>query len=252
MKYFLLFVFLLSACQTPPPVRQRTDLDVKQFWSEQEKRTKAFESYAAKMDLRYQGKEESVSGKGKVFVSPEGLRMELQDPLGRLHYVLLSKKNQVTACYPREHIAYQDVKNGKKYFERFLGFELSVEELRLFWLGILGLSAKLSPFQWEESSGVFTSRFSLNGNHYALEIDPQTGAILKLSVQKNGSEFEVSYREFEKVRNISLAHEVQLEAKQLGTKIEVEWDRISAFPTTSAAHFFEWEEDRKVKKYILK
>lgn len=255
MNRFLLFIipfFLLLGCQHKV-VRTATGLDSKKFWSEQEKRAAAFHSYSAKINLRYQGKEESISGKGNVLVDgTRGVRMELRDPLGRLQYVLTSKKDLVTALYPREGLAYSDTQKGIKYFEHMLGLALTVDDLRLLWLGILNSSAHLSSFEWSEADADYVASVSQNGSDYHLEINPDTAAIMKLNVKKGSSTFQVSYAEFEGERGISLAHEVQFESKDQGTKIEVEWDKFQTFPVDAPSNLFDAEENAKIRKLILK
>lgn len=253
MRVFLIALFFLVGCQQKTVVRHQTGLDGNAFWKEQERRLSAFQNYSAKITLRYKGKKESVSGNGTVLVDPHlGSRMELRDPLGRIHYVLLSKKDTATAYYPRESVAYVDTKKGTRYFERLLGLNLSVEEMRLFWLGILDANAKLTPFEWNEMEGTYSTSFLQGGNEYFLEIHPDTAAIVRLKVKKLGSIFFVHYEEFEKERNIEIAHEVNFESKELGTKIEVEWDHFSAFPKDIKSQAFELEENSKIRKVSLK
>lgn len=252
MKWFLCFLLLLTGCQSPR-ARKQIPFDVKTFWKDQDARFKAFQSYSAKMNLRYRGKDDSVSGKGTVLVDhPAGMRLELHDSLGRLQYVLLSKKEFVTAYYPGERVAYLDAKRGTQYFERVVGLTLSVEELRLLWLGILPFREQKGSFQWDEGEGLYCLTLVYNGLEYQTLIEPENAAIVTLRVKGRASSYGVFYEGFESVNHLAVGHDVQLESKELKTKIEVEWDRISAFPKTAPKNLFDLEENEKVRRVTLK
>jgi outer membrane biogenesis lipoprotein LolB len=257
-------VFVLASCVHKPP-RQPTGLKESEFWKEQTTRSDAVKFLSAKLQLHYQGRSESVRGKGRMLSElPDRMRLELRDPLGRAQYIVAVSGERFTAYYPTQKRAYFDKQSGTAYMKRFLGVGFTFKDLQNLLLGLLPPGAKAEKFDewgWAVAEEVYRGRLTRDGEKLVVDVDPDTGAIRELTWEWKGDVAHVTYGDFapccdgmRKTLNekpIRLAAVVTVGLDRAASKVEAEWDDVTRLDAGMDSEIFSLALPEGVQKVLL-
>lgn len=227
-------LLILVSCVHKPP-RQPSGLKASDFWNDQRLRREAARLLSAKLQLRYQGRSESVSGKGRMLSQlPDHLRLELRDPLGRVQYLVTVNGERFVAYYPTQKRAYLDKQSGAAYMKRFLGVGFTFKDLQSLLLGLLPPGAKAEKFDewgWAGAEEEYRGQLKRDGERLVVDVDPDSAAIRELTWETKSDVAHVTYSDFAPCcggdKSIRLAAVVTVGLGRTASKVEAEWDDIT-------------------------
>lgn len=226
-------LLLLTSCQSVQK-RQPTGLTGNRFLQMQRDRHKSFEKISAKLSMRYDGIKDSVSGKGRLLAGgEERYRLEIRDPLGRLHYLAALSGANFQAQYPRQSRAFVDQQGGKGYLRKVAGIGMDFKSLCELAVGIIPAAWSKKSFdkwEWDDSAGIYRGNSKVGSADVEIEVDGATGSINSLVVKDPATIAEVRYSDLEPCCGGS---EIQ---QSLARVAEVRW------PQSKASFEFEWDD----------
>jgi len=201
-----LVLSFIVACQHAQVYEERP-LDLVLFWKDQKARLSAASDLMGSIQLRFQGPEQSLSGKGVLIThldqsgpAHSKVYLDLKDPLGKVRYQMALKGGKQVAYYPTENLAYLDREVGRKYLRRFVGVDLDFHELQQLWLGAIPaewLAPSWQAWVWDPSLGVYRSRSQDGKVPVEMAINPRNSTIVSMRVVNRGKTFEIHFEDFE-------------------------------------------------------
>ena len=209
------------------------------FWQDQSDRRAFLSGFSGKLKLTYDGKSQSVSGKGRIVGKfPNLFRLELRDPIGRLHYVLTSKGSDLAAYYPRNRQALKDSSSGRLYFRRVLGSPFAFPDLAAFFVGVLPDRwdrKKFSSWAWDPEKGAYRGILEQDSEKLTVWVDSEFVGISAIQWETPAETIDAEYTGFEpcceggdKVKNLfRLASEVRVRIPSQQTAVEVSWSGLT-------------------------
>ena len=248
MRTVLLFVLvgILSACTHLSP-RKPTGLTAGAFWKAQAEKNLRLSSILAKLRLRYETRNEGISGKGRLVTHlPRNLLLELRDPLGRVQYLVALENENFLAYYPSQKKVYVDTQEGKPYLKKFLGFSFSFRDLRALLVGVIPsplVTNQFESWEWKEGEGVYRGKIQKGPLQATCDIDPDTAAIRTFSWVNGEETAKVTYEDFfpccADASNgaFRLAGSVGVHLDKVNSRIEAEWEEVSQFEGKSPELF---------------
>lgn len=233
------------------------------LWKDQNVRRAALTQFSGKLKLAYQGQGQDVSGKGRIVGRQGGqFRLELRDPIGRLHYVLVDTGSEVRVHYPRERVGVEDSTAGEKYFEKNLGERITFAELAAFFLGLLPEGwDKTTPSAWEWDSdlGFFRGSLQKGADSITVWVDSGHAALRRVVWQRAGRAIEARLDDFseccdtqgQRRAGFQLAYEVKVLLDGGDSKAQVSWDSLSkpTQPLPSTAFELKFPAGDRVTRY---
>jgi outer membrane biogenesis lipoprotein LolB len=246
MKNRLLALILLglSSCATHGPIRAFKARPISEvwdlMWKNQEGKRSETTFLKAKIRLEMVEKKRSLSGNGMVLIQPEGLRLELRDPLGRTQYTAaLQGKNKFLAFYPSQNLAYADKAQGARYLKEFLGLGMNFYELKDLWLGLLPFEkgkAQMEKVTSLEEEGQYQVSFRSGELRAEAWVDSETCDLMKLKWQVPGFVVSFEFSDFESCCQDPKTHHslpriarnVLLKTGNSSHEMDLEWEEISA------------------------
>ncbi len=270
MKWLLVAIVLaLSACTHAPvsetkPLVSGPELTTDRFWEEQKERKEETAQISAKVQVSYQGKGgKKVSGNGRLVLQPgERLRLELRDPLGRIHYLAALAGPHFVAHYPRQKLAYVDEKAGAAYVLDFLGIDFSFSDLHSLLLGILPERFTKSSFEtwtFDKEAKVYKGLLTLSDYRVLATVDPQTAALKALELSSKAGKITLDYSVFEVCchgiaasHSVRVAQVVDLKLDRARTSLAIEWEKISPLGEARPEEIFRLEIPEQDQKIVLK
>lgn len=261
----LISLVLLCACTSTPtrPGGQEPgeELTTDRFWQDQKTRALEAAQISAKVHLSYQGKRQKVSGLGRIVTQPEKLRLELRDPLGRIHYLAVLNGSQFTAHYPRQKLAYQDQKFGGAYVLDFLGIDFTFAELHTLLLGILPerLGRRFETWYRDTSDGLYRGILTSGSYRVSAAVDPNTAALKALELASASGKILIAYSAFQPCchgisssSSVRVAQVVDLKLDRAKTALAIEWDKISPLEEQRPDDVYRIEVPEQDQKIVLK
>lgn len=218
------------------------------FWRDQAVRRGFLTSFSGKLKMSYDGKDQEVSGKGRIVGrAPSGFRVELRDPIGRLHYVLVQKGPQFAVHFPRNKQALKEASGGKAYFKKVLGKELGFSDLALLFTGVVPAKwdkAKFESWEWDKSKGAFRGIAQLGDETLTVWVDSGNEALQSLIWEVGGETVEATYRDYDKCcegmrGGFALAYEAKVSLSEQDTAMEVVWESLKRQEVPVAAFDFQ-------------
>lgn len=268
MKWFLAALLLLSACthapvtQAPPPAAG--ELTAERFWEEQKERKEEAAQISAKVRVSYQGRGgKKVSGNGRLVLQPEGrMRLELRDPIGRIHYLAVLSGGHFVAHYPRQKLAYVDDKSGGAYVLDFLGMDFSFAELHSLLLGILPerfAKSTIEAWHLDKEAKVYRGLMTVSDYRVQVSVDPASTALRALELSSKAGKITLDYSAFEPCchgiassRSVRVAQVVDLKLDRARTSLSIEWEKISPLAEARPVDVFNLEIPEQDQKIVLK
>jgi len=256
--FLALVLFVVSACSHTPRA-QPTGLGQAGFWSEQTQRSQEVKLLSGKVRLSYQGRKQSVSGKGRLLSQlPAQARMELRDPLGRVAYVVALNGKKFTAYYPSQKRAFVGEDGGREYFKSSMGLEAGFDELQRMLLGLLPERAGKGPFpnwEWDDGKGAYRADMKRGDTHWHLFIDGKSAALRQVTIESPTETIMVQYSDYgpccgslDSGNQIALASTVQVTMDRAGTAVELQWEDIEKNEAPRGADSFQVTLPEDVKK----
>ncbi len=248
-SYLAVVLLLAAACSHSPTLRTPLrPLMVRDLWEDQSVRRQALGAFTGKLEMSYQGKKQSVSGKGRIWGRHAGMfRVELRDPLGRLHYVLTNQQAELVGYYPRNHQAFRENTGGRVYFRRLLGVSLPLSEMVGLFAGVLPpnwQAVKPLEWEWDLHRGAFRADWEQGGEKLTAWIDSENVAIRSLVWTRKDQTIEVDFSGFENCcegkNSFSLAYEAKVRMPSQNTSVSVEWDSLAPTTQQMAPTVFEY------------
>jgi outer membrane biogenesis lipoprotein LolB len=226
----------LAGCAHRVPL-EPTGLAPSAFWKDQAVRRIQLKRISGRLSLHYEGKKESVTGKGNVVADlPGRMRIELRDPLGRMQYMALLSESRLLAYYPSEKTVYTDSSGGKNYLRHFLGMQLSFDDLQQLFFGILPYSGsgELKGWSWNSTDGTYEATFTAGNRTFTLSVDGKLAALRRLTIESPGQQVAVEYTDFKTCCDVkvvprdapALAREVAVIHEKSKSRIELDWKEI--------------------------
>lgn len=226
---------VLVGCAHHPKVENPIQpLEPSDFARDQTARRAILASVSAKLKMGYEGKKQSVSGKGRLVGNyPGNFRLELRDPLGRLHFVFTQKGENAVAYYPRNKQAARETTSGKTYFKRVIGLGLAFSDLVSVSAGVLPASwqrVPLKSWEWDRSEGAFRGVLEKGGEKMAIWVDSANTAIQRMEWQVDGQTVEVAFEDREPCCEskavFTLGYEVKWNIPDQSTSVQVSWESL--------------------------
>lgn len=257
----LLFPLLLVTACAHLPRRSPTGLTPAAFWIAQQTRVTVLSKISGKLNVRYSGKKQSVSGRGRILVQgPQKVRLELRDPLGRLQYVLTLDGKDMVAYYPSQKTAYLDDRAGTEYLREFMGIDVSLSELESLFVGIIPPLSPRNAFaswDWDPEAGYYRGVLDqTKGQKVTAWVDGEHGALRDLELDSAAEKIRVHYSDFSSccggTEAVPLASTVAIELERSKVSMEVEWQDIEALGQPRGAEVFQASLPGDVKKIVLK
>jgi hypothetical protein len=185
--------------------------------------------------MGYEGKRQSISGKGRIVgQQPGSYRLELRDPIGRLHYVLTAQQEELVGYYPRLHQAFTDATGGKAYFKKVLGIAVPFSEMVGLFMGTVPgrwEKAKLRKWEWDREVGAFRGEWEQGGEKLTVWVDSGNAAPQTVRWERAGQVIEAQFSEFDGCcnnrKNFFLAYEVKVQIPSEQTSVQISWDSLS-------------------------
>jgi outer membrane lipoprotein-sorting protein len=242
-------VGLLSACAHHPKVENPVQpLEAADFWRDQTARRAFLGTFSGKLKMGYEGKKQSVSGKGRIVGNyPQNFRLELRDPIGRLHYVLIQKGSSVVAYFPRNKQAGRENNSGRTYFKRVLGTGIAFNDIVAISAGVLPTKwekVKFSTWEWDKEQGAFRGVLEQGGEKVTVWVDSANTAIQSLVMDMAGETVEAEFTDREPCcetpGGFHLGYEAKLKLPKQQTAVGVTWDTISKPTQDIPASAFEF------------
>ncbi len=263
---FALSLPLTISCTSMPPVvsltSSQTQDSLNLFWKQQERKKIEVQTIQAKIRLDIVEKKRSVSGVGTVFSSPDGLRLELRDPLGRLQYaVVLQGNKKFTAYYPSQNTTYSDSTHGANYLKEFLNLGMNFYELKNLWLGVVPITrsnSQLEGVKPSEKFGQHWLNFKKSDLHLATLVDVNNGDVLKVVWQSPSFAVEFEFSDFASCcqehvpsgDSPRIGRNVFLKNGNQESEIELDWVTISIAKKRDQS-VFELDLPANVKRVFL-
>jgi hypothetical protein len=267
---FALVLLALAGCAhtavTPsaPPKAATGELTTDRFWDEQRARLEETSQISAKVRLSYQGKRgKKISGNGRLVLQPDTrLRLELRDPLGRIHYLAALSGENFVAHYPRQKLAYVDAKAGGAYVLDFLGIDFSFAELHSLLLGLLPPRFSKSTFDtwhFDKESKTYRGLLTVSDYRVLATVDPVTAALRGLELSSPAGKITLDYSVFEPCchglaasQSVRVAQVVDLKLDRAKTSLAIEWEKISPLEEARPEEIFRLEIPEQDQKIVLK
>lgn len=256
------FVLTLMGCAHRPVTGEAPSLTPDQFWTVQKRRKQEVSRITAKVRLTYHGRRQKVSGNGRILIQPdEKLRLELRDPIGRVHYLAVLDGKDFVAYYPRQRLAYLDEKAGGAYVLDFLGIGFDFDELHSLLLGVLPerfSGETFDTWSWDGSRKAYQGLITSDDTRIQAWVDPRFTALRRLELGTPGGRIVVDYSAFEPCchglspQSVQVAHVVDLKLDRAKTALEIEWEKIDLVENLQPAESFRVELDAKAQKIPLK
>ena len=213
-----------------------------------------------KIRLSYQGRKQSVSGKGRILTQvPAQVRLELRDPLGRVAYLLALNGKKFTAYYPSQKRAFLGEDSGNEYFRSSLGLEAGFDELQRMLLGLLPDRVGRGPFtswDWDDEKGAYRTEVKRGEMLWRVFVDGKTAALRELALESPTETFHVQYSDFEPccgamrmgAVKVALAGTVLVSMERAGTAVELQWEDIEKIASPRGGEAFQISLPEDVKK----
>lgn len=227
---------LMAACAHQAKVENPIQpLEAADFWRDQTARRAFLGSFSGKLKMGYEGKKQSISGKGRIVGNyPQSFRLELRDPIGRLHYVLVQKGSAVVAYFPRNKQAGRENASGRTYFKRVLGTGIAFNDIVAIAAGILPPKwekAKFTSWEWDKEQGAFRGLLEQGGEKATVWVDSANTAIQSLVMDVAGETVEAEFGDREPCcetpGGFHLGYEAKLKLPKQQTSVAVTWDTLS-------------------------
>ena len=227
-------VFLFSGCASAPK-KQQTGLTSARFFQLQRDRAKAFLQTSGKVSLRYDGTHDSISGKGRYLAGgKDQFRLEIRDPLGRLHYLAALSQKSFQAQYPRQSKAYVDEQGGRMYLRKLAGISSDFSGLVDLAVGIIPSGWSKNSFdkwEWDDSAGIYRGEAKLTSGDITAEVDGATGTLVSFVVKNPATVLQVKYSELEPCCDgfaiqQTLARVAEVRWPQSKSSFEFEWNDL--------------------------
>jgi hypothetical protein len=231
--FAILIALTLSSCST---MQRRTPsgLTASRFLQLQRDRQKAFHQLSGKVGLRYEGIKDSISGNGRYLSGTKHqYRLEIRDPLGRLHYLAALSDKNFQAHYPRQSKAYIDDQGGRAYLKKLAGISLDFHSLVGLAVGIIPRvynKNSMDSWEWDEAAGLYRGDAKIGTASVEYAVDGASGTLVSLSVRNPTTVVEVQYSDLEPCCD---GFELQ---QTLARVAEVRW------PQSRASFNFEWND----------
>jgi hypothetical protein len=248
--FYTLVVCLLMSCASKPvlqaPVRALTFND---FAKEQASRKSALSKVQGKLKLELLTRENPLSGSGRILAEfPDRFRVELRDPLGRVHYILFAKGEKVAAYFPRNKQATVDVQSGRGYFKRVLGAAWSAPELMALFFGIVpGHWDKKSLVQWgwDKERGLFLGQLAKGKEALSLWVDSSDATVRRLEWSVDGKTLDAEYSDFdsccEAPTDPKLGFDAVVRFRAEDAAVHAAWDSLKPTKAAASGSVFEYQ-----------
>ncbi len=234
---FLLVLFLLS-CSSVQHV-EPTGYSAENFWADQNERRKVVQKVSANLSLNYSGMGEGAGKAQMIAEMPNHFRMEVRDPLGRVHLISTLEGTNFAVVYPRVKRFHKDSQAGKTFLKKIVGFDYSFNFLLPLMFGILPADmAKTgfhAPWQWDLKVGRYRGEIKVKGTPWLVWVNPQNSAIEKIEIQA-ASPFTIEYLDFfrccggsvvgAKNSHFQLAQSMTLQNQKAKTSLDVRWREV--------------------------
>jgi outer membrane lipoprotein-sorting protein len=229
-------LLLVAACAHHPKVETPIQpLEVADFQRDQGARRAFLGSFSGKLKMGYEGKKQSISGKGRIVGNyPQTFRMELRDPIGRLHYVLIQNGTSVTAYFPRNKQAGHENASGRVYFKRVLGLGIPFNDIVAIASGVLPPKwekVQFTSWEWDKEQGAFKGVLEQGGEKATVWVDSANTAMQSLILETGGETIEAEYSDREPCcetqAGFHLGYEVKVKMPKQQTAVLVSWDALS-------------------------
>ncbi len=197
MKRILPFlvIFLLTHCAKEIKNNPPTGLKLETFVKEQVHRRDYFKQSTGKFWFEYQGSPH-IRGRGLYVANlPGQVRMELRDPLGRLHLILALNGDQFVAYLPQEKKAYLDSKKGALFLKKWIRWEVPMDKFLPLGLGSLPKETRLTGWKWDGVKSVYLSE-SKTPDALSLSVEGEEAILTQVGF-KNPA-FSVNYVDAQK------------------------------------------------------
>lgn len=240
------------------------ELSTEKFWEDQHHRFDETAQISAKVKLAYQGKRgKKISGNGRLVLQPDAkMRLELRDPLGRIHYLAALTGGHFVAHYPRQKLAYVDEKSGGAYVLDFLGIDFSFSELYSLMLGKLPDRfgrGKFDAWFFDKDAKVYKGILTVADYRVTCSVDPQTAALRELELSSPAGRINIEYSVFEpcchgltSARPVRIAQVVDLKLDRAKTALAIEWEKISLLEEPRPEDVFRLDIPEQDQKIVLK
>jgi outer membrane biogenesis lipoprotein LolB len=264
---FLIGAIWLSGCSSMGPIAPSKIVKPQDlwelFWKSQEKKREETQFTQSRIRIDLVEKKRSLSGTGTLLSNPDGLRLEVRDPLGRLQYLVgLQSKKEFVAYYPSQNVAYFDGAEGAHYLKEFLNLGMSFSELKELWWGVLPFQkgeARLESIKNSEKSGQYWLLLGKAAIQAEALVDVETGDLLKLKWRTPSFEADFEFSEFARCCQEHISEEelprvgrnVFLRNGKQESEIELEWVEILPAKRQEKG-MFEVEVPKPVRKIFLK
>ncbi len=272
MRLVLLTALICLAGCTQSPVASSpkallpgtAELTTDRFWEDQKERTEEASQISAKVRVSYQGRGgKKISGNGRLVLQPDSkLRLELRDPLGRIHYLAALTDGHFAAHYPRQKLAYVDDRGGGAYVLDFLGIDFNFSDLHSLLLGILpGRFAKASFEAWhfDKPSNTYRGLLTVSDYRVLATVDASSAALKALELSSKAGKITLDYSSFEPCchgmtasRSVRVAQVVDLKLDRARTSLSIEWEKITPLEQARPEEVFRLEIPEQDQKIVLK
>lgn len=259
----------LAACTHAPVAKApgpalSTELTTDRFWEEQRERAEEAAQISAKVRVSYQGRGgKKVAGNGRLVIQPDAkLRLELRDPLGRIHYLAALTNGHFVAHYPRQKLAYVDDKAGGAYVLDFLGIDFNFSELHSLLLGIVPArfsKAAFDTWHYDKESKTYRGLLTVSDYRVIATVDPVTAALRGLELSSRAGKITLDYSAFEPCchglassRSVRVAQVVDLKLDRARTALSIEWEKITPLDQARPDEVFRLDVPEQDQKIVLK
>lgn len=226
---------LLSGCASNPPVEAPiVPLTTRDFFRDQAERRRVLQDFSGKLTLSYVSQKDPVSGSGRIIGNAlERVRIELRDPIGRLHYVLLKQGERVAAWFPRNQKAVTENTGGRAYFQQVLGAPWSLSDLMAIFMGRLPRSWENKPvkqWKWDADKKAYRALLEEGKQSIAFWVGAKSASMESLVWSVGDRSLEVEYNDFDSCcdpkASFAFAHKVDLKLPGEKSEVGVVWDSL--------------------------
>ncbi len=243
------FVFAVGCAHKQVIDKPLREIRPAMLWKDQAKRRAFLSEFSGKLKMAYEGKDQKVSGKGRIIGRyPGAFRLELRDPLGRLHYVLTVKNELAIASYPRNRQAVRDTSGGSAYFQRVLGVSIPFNELASYFAGVIPLRWEKVPMAWEWDSeqGAYRGEMKREGEALTVWVDSGNVALQRASWERGDETLEATFSDFSECcgpegKGFFLGYEVRVQWPSQRASVDVTWDTLDKSKALIPATAFEFQ-----------
>jgi|688.fasta_scaffold46180_8 hypothetical protein len=232
--YLLLLTTLLScsSLSTKKELLPAQEITIASFLKSQSEREGELSEVRGKLHLRYKVGKQAISGQARFIKTLEKSRLEVSDPMGRVRYWLLADSEGTLAYYEPEKAAYSSKGEGRSYFKKFFGLNLSSKELEGLWIGILPQSwRKQNVSAWNFRSPFYEGKLSLDQQDISFKVSAHTQQLSEVAWFSSGKKVQIEFSDFDACcsRNGAeslLGHSVVIYLPTQSDKIELEWEEL--------------------------